>query len=240
MSYALGAAPSRAKDKVQVGVRAGGDIILARASYEASQILLGAAKRKRSERRAYITSRLRRYATDAGMRFAQNMDRLLAKGWGRNQAIYDSMRLIISDYYAQIGIEVIQAATANIYGADYGLGDTARDIGCAITGGVTAVGGAIVGLFTGGAAAPVVGAGGMMVGESIGCNDDARRSAERLAADQAAAAQAAADAAVEVAHSEERLGVKRAEEQTKQIQTLAIVGGGLLVLLVAGYAIVAV
>lgn len=234
MSYALGAAG--ANDGIRVGKRAGQDVILARASYDASRILLDAVKLRKPEREAYIEQRLGRYASDAGLRFVRNMDRLLARGWGRNQAIYDSMRLIIADHYAQLGIEAIQAAVASRYGADYGLGDTARDIGCGITGGITAIGGGIVGLFTGGAGSAAVGAGGSMVGSALDCGKRDREAAERIASDQAAAAQAAAEAALAQARAQERLG----KERTKQVQTVAFVGGGLLLLLIAGYAIVKV
>jgi len=240
MSYALGAAPSGAKDAIQVGERAAHDVILARASWEASQILVDAVKRRKPDREVYIEQQLKRYAPDADMRFAQNMKRLLGRGWGRNQAIYDSMRLIIADHYAQLGVEAIQAAVANVYGADYGLGDTARDIGCGITGGVTAIGGTILGLYTGGAGATAVGAGGSLVGSALDCGKEARQSQERIAAAQAEAAQAAALAAQAAAESQERLGAMQAQERTKQVKTIAIVGGGLLLLLVAGYAIVKV
>jgi hypothetical protein len=240
MSYALGAAPSRAKDGIQVGERAGRDVILARASWDASQILLDAVKQRKPDREVYIERRLKRYAPDAGRRFVQNMDRLLARGRNRNQAIYDSMRLIIADYYAQLGIEAIQAATANIYGADYGLGDDAKDIGCGITGGITAIGGAILGAYTGGAGATPVAVGGSLVGQALDCGSEARESQERIAAAQAQGAQAAAEAALAAAEAEERLGRTQAEERTKQVKTIAFVGGGLLLLLVTGYAIVKV
>jgi hypothetical protein len=165
-----------------------------------------------------------------------------SEGKGPNQALYDAMRLIIADHYTQLGIEAIQAASAQTYGADYGLGlSLGKKIGCGITGGVTAIGGAVVGLYTGGAGATPVAAGGSMVANTMGCNKDQQRAAQALAETQARQAQSMVDAAEAQARMEAQAQAHErtlATEKTSRFKVGAAVGGGVALLLGLGYMIV--
>lgn len=244
MSYASPQAP-QGRDGIKVGSKAGGDIILAQASYDASQILLRAARRPRSQRLAYVRSAMRRYGPGAAALFTRERETLRGRGWSPNQATYDAMRLVASNAYALEGMQAIRAALATEVSGEYaeGLGtisDEGRAIGCGITGGVTAIGGLIASIYGGQAGGTAVGAGGGMVGGALDCGKEARQSQERIAAAQAEAAQATANAALAAAQAQERTQTRLAEEQTKQITTVAIVGGGLLLLLATGYAIIKV
>jgi hypothetical protein len=239
MSYALGQTPQRATNSITVGSKAKDDVILARASLDASQILLRAAKRPRGRRIAFIRRQLQGYGGDAPKRFDRERAVLLRRGWQPNQATYDAMRLVASNYYAALGMRAIKVAMSERYGADHlvGLGaDDAKAIGCGITGGVTVVGSLVAGIYGGGAGAGAVGAGGSIVGSALDCNAGARESQERIAAAQSAQAQAAADAALQTAQAQERA----AGERTKQIKAVALVAGGLILVLGVGYAIVKV
>lgn len=224
---------------IVIGERARRDPILSNASLDAARILRAAVERPKPQRERFIESQLRAYG-DTGAKFARNLMRLERRGYPRNQALFDAVRLVIADHYAQWGLDAVAAATASVYGADYGLADTGRDIGCAITGGITAIGGGILGVLTGGAAATPVAAGGAAVSQGLDCGHREREAAERIAANQAEAAQFIAEQARLQAEAEERAGTKKAEERTKQVMTLAVIGGGLIFLLVAGYAIVKV
>lgn len=242
MSYALGATSSRANGRIDVGAHTGQDVILARASYEAAAILKAMMERPRAQRPGFVREQLRRYGTDIPRTVRDTAKRMRARGVGENQALFDAMRLEISKHYALRGIEVIQAAVANIYGADQGLGDdTAKAVGCGITGGVTAIGGAILGAYTGGAAATPVAAGGQIVAGAIGCNAAQQEAAQAAAASQAQAAQAMADAAAAQAQRESQAqehAQALAEQTTERLKVGLIVGGGLIVLLATGYMIV--
>lgn len=241
MSYALGQAPQRAGDEaIRVGSKAGKDMILAQASYDASQVLLRAARLPQPRRLGFIRRQMRFYGPGGPRQFETERKALLRRGWAPNQATYDAMRLVASNAYAREGLRAIHAALAKEVSVEYaeglGIDDTGRAVGCGITGGITAIGSLVAGIYTGGAGAGAVGAGGGMVGAALDCNQDARESQERIAAAQAQAAQAAANAALQAAQAQERA----AQERTKQIKTVALIGGGVLLLLATGYAIVKV
>lgn len=224
---------------IVVGKRARTDLILSNASLDAARILRSAVEEPKPQRERFIESRLKVYG-DTGQKFAQHLRRLQAKGYTRNQALYDAMRLVIADYYTQLGIDAMASAAAAAYGADHGMGDTGRDIGCAITGGTTAVVGGILGVLTGGAAATPIAAGGTAISQGLDCGYREREASERIAANQAEAAQFIAEQARLQAEAQERVETKKAEERTTQVTTLAVIGGGLVFLLVAGYAIIKV
>lgn len=245
MSYALGQAPQRAGDEaIRVGSKAGKDMILAQASYDASQVLLRAAKLPQPKRLGFIRRQMRFYGPGGPRDFGRERETLLRRGWAPNQATYDAMRLVASNAYAREGLRAIHAALAKEVSAEYaeglGIDDTGRAVGCGITGGVTAIGSLVAGIYTGGAGSGAVGAGGSMVGAALDCGQDARESQERIAAAQAQAAQATADAALAQAQLQAQSSAQAAEERTKQVKTVAIIGGSVLLLLVTGYAIVKV
>jgi hypothetical protein len=230
------AAAVGSRDAVRVGAVAYRDPILSRASLEAAEMLRLAVRKPRWARDSFVRSRLVRYGPDAARKYGANLNRLTAKGWSRDQALFDSIRLVIADYYAQMGVEAIRAAVAQNQDADRaGLGDdTARQVGCAITGGTTALVGSIVGIFTGGAGSAAAAAGGTLIGSAMQCNREQQQSTQQIAASQAAQAQAQLqqaqlDAATQLAMQQAR---------TKEIATVAVIGGAALVLLLAGYAVI--
>jgi len=215
---------------IAVGKTAHWDPILARASYDAAQILYGASKLPKWRREQFVAQRLDALAPGLGRKSRRKRDELVASGKAPNQAIFDAMRLSIADRLAQRGIEYIQAATSNIHGADHGLGEdnTGRDVGCAITGGTTAILGLIAGIYTGGAGAGAVGAGGSAVAGSIGCNRDAIAAQAASADAQARQAQALVEAA-RLQAEQEQARLAQTRERNKM---LLIAGGGVAVLLV--------
>lgn len=231
----------RRKGGIQVGSAAKHDIILAQASDDASRILLAAAKRPQGQRLRLIRERMRYYGPGSQQLFEQERQTLLRRGWEPNQATYDAMRLVASNAYAREGMQAIQAALAEKVSGEYaeGLGeisDKGRQIGCGITGGVTAIGGLVASIYGGQAGGTAVGTGGGALATSLDCNKAQREAAAALAEQQAATAQANADAALAAAQA----ASKTAEERTKQVKTIAIASAGLIALLATGYAIVKV
>jgi hypothetical protein len=215
---------------IEVGKTAHRDPILARASYDAARILYDAARLPKTQREQFVARRLDALAPGLGRKARRKRDELVANGKAPNQAIFDAMRLAIADRLAQRGIEYIQAAASNIYGADYGLGEdnTARDVGCAITGGTTAILSLIVGAYTAGAGAPIVGAGGGAIAGAIGCNRDALAAQQATADAQSRQAQALVEQA-RLAAEQEQARLAQTRERNK---VLLIAGGGVAVLLV--------
>lgn len=233
-------ATSRGSDAIRVGQVAYRDPILARASLEAAQLLKSAVDRPKDIREDFVRGELRGYGPGAALKFTRKLAKLSRRGLNRNQAIFDSLRMVIADYYTQLGVEAIQAAMAQAYDADRaGLGeDVGRQVGCAITGGATAIIGSILGVFTGGAGSSAAAVGGSLIGAGLDCGHDERVAQQQIAEAQARQAQAVAEQARIQAESQERLARIAAESRTKQIVTVALVGGSALVLALAGYAIV--
>lgn len=239
MTYSTPQTPTRSG--IRVGRAAKNDIILSRASLDASDILLDAAKRPRGQRLWYIRERMRHYGPGSRQLFDRERATLVRRGWAPNQATYDAMRLVASNAYAREGMQAIRAALATHQTAEYadGLGeisDKGRTIGCGITGGVTAIGGLVASIYGGQAGGTAVGTGGGAVAGALDCNKGQREAAQALAEQQAALAQAQADAALAAAQAQG----KTAEERTKQVKTVALVSAGLIALLATGYAIVKV
>jgi len=223
-----------ARKRIRVGKNAARDPILAQASLDAAEILYRAMQQPSASRDRFVQERLRRYGPTVFANVVRKRAELRRKGYNAAQALYDAMRLRIADYYTERGVEAIQAATANVYGVDYGLGGTAQDVGCAITGGITAIGGGIVSLFSGGGGGYAVGAGGGAVGEAMGCNDQARRDMQQIANAQAREAEAL----VERARLEANAEMHRETEKTKRLIVGVAVGAGALLLVATGVMIV--
>lgn len=240
MTYAQLQRP-RQPGEIQVGSAAKNDVILAQASYDASQILLRAAKKPPGKRLTFIRRQMLYYGPGSAQRFEQERKTLMRRGWEPNQATYDAMRLVASNAYAREGVQAILAALSTNMTAEYaqGLGemsDRGRQIGCGITGGGTAILGTVASIYGGQAGGGAVGIGGGLVGGALNCNKEQQEAAQALAEQQAAAAQANADAALAAAQATS----KAAEERTKQVKTIAIASAGLIALLATGYAIVKV
>ena len=238
MSYALGQMQSsRQPSGVQVGSRAARDPILARASLAAADILAAAAHKPRARRPAFIQRELQR-------RFdAKTRALFIEKKVSTDQGVYDALRLAIADYYSLVGLRYIQRSLKKKYGSKFtpvplgglgALGDEGQDIGCAIGGGTTALVGALVGAYTGGAGTPLVGAAGTMAMTAAGCGADAAAAQGELAASQANAAQQQLQAAQVAAAAQAEASAAR----TRQIVTIGAIAGGALLLAGVGYMIV--
>jgi hypothetical protein len=78
------------------------------------------------------------------------------------------------------------------------------------------------------------------VSSALECNKEQLEAQQRIAEAQAEAAEAQANAALMAAQSEQQAQLQLAEQRTAQVKTVAWVGGGLLLLLATGYAIVKV
>lgn len=242
MSYAS-ARKATPDNAIAVGSKAGHDVILAEASYDASQILVRASRRRQGTRLAFIRTAIRSYLPDAHDRFDVERATLLRRGWSPNQATYDAMRLVISNALAREGAMAIRAALATRVSGEFteglgGISNIGRKIGCGITGGVVAGGSIVAGIYGGAAGAGAVGAGGSILGSALDCSKDEREAAQKLAEEQAAAAQQLADTALETARIQKETAHDVAQERTKQVKTAAVVGGATLLLLFTGYMIV--
>ena len=238
MSYSLGQTKTGA---IQVGQKARYDPILAKASLRASELLLLAARRPAPNRPSFIRRELRqRYGPRVLRRYER--ERVALRGTrSPDQALYDALRLAIADHLTRIGVMYLQSAMAEKYGSGFvpaplqgGLGDEARDIGCAVGGGATALLAAVIGGFTAGVGAPLVGAGGQLALTAAGCGAEGTAAQQGLSEAEAALAQAELDAAAETAAAEEAAR----QQRNKTIMTVAAVGGGVLLLGVVGYVIV--
>lgn len=213
--------------QISVGQNAAKDVILARASLDSARILFDASKVQRSARPGLVARKLGRLGPSAYPVYLKTLSRLEAKGWPRNQAVFDALRLTISDNYAAQGAKAIREAARSA-----GLGDdTGRQVGCAITGGVTAIGGSILSMYTGGIGGSAMSVGGQLVGGALDCNRDAREAQQATAAAQAREAQALAEQARLQAEALERAAAHR----SSQVRTVAIAGGGVALLLGLGW-----
>lgn len=229
MSYALG---QTGKTGIQVGARAARDPILGRASLEAAQLLVRAAKRPREGRAAFLVRAVgRKYGVKTRAAYRAKL-----RGGSGDQGLYDALRLAIADYYVGVGMRYLQKKLSERHGERFipgplgALGDEGQDIGCAIGGGATALISGIVGAYTAGVGAPFVGAGGTLALTAAGCGAPGQQAAQDLAAAEAAAAAAAALAEAE----RQRLAT---EQRGKTIKVAAIIGGAVLGVGVLGYVV---
>lgn len=236
MSYALGATPSRA-NTIRLGSLARKDVIFARASYEASSILLRSMKKPRAQRVSYIESQLRRYYAGSKQRFVAKRQELMSAGTAPRQATFDAMRLIIANHYAQLGMEAIQAAIARTHSAE-ALGDRdAELVGCAITGGVTAIGGFFASLYGGPAGGGAVGTGGQLVGQVLDCGKEEREALLELQQEQ----NKQTELQIRLAELEaDEGGGGSFDPMSSTTKKVLAASAGVLVLLVVGFVIVKV
>ena len=217
-------------DGVRVGKTAYTDPVLAHASLEAATMVKQSMSYPPSQRRGYIMSQVRARGAGLERTARSKMNGMVRRGVNPDQAIFDSVRMTLADKAIGEGLAFIRQAVDSPYEATAGLG-SAQDVGCAITGGITAVGGFIASIF-GGAG------GGGAISESIGCNDAARAAAARnaqleaqAAADQLAAAREMAAAQVASA----KAGVNVQFMKGKMYTNVALIGGGVLLVLGIGY-----
>jgi hypothetical protein len=210
---------------------------LAHASLEAATLVKQSMSYPPARRLRYIMSQVRARGPGLEPTARSKMNSMLRRGVGYDQAIFDSVRMTLADKAIGDGLALIQHAMRYPDEAISGLG-SAQDVGCAITGGITAVGGFIASIFGGAGGGGAVGTGGGAISESIGCNDAARAAAARnaqldaqAAADQLAAAREMA--AAQVAAS--RAAVNVQFQKGKMYTNVALIGGGVLLVLGIGY-----
>jgi len=224
-------------DGVRVGKTAYTDPVLAHASLEAATMVKQSMSYPPSQRRGYIMSQVRARGAGLERTARSKMNGMVRRGVNPDQAIFDSVRMTLADKAIGEGLAFIRQAVDSPYEATAGLG-SAQDVGCAITGGITAVGGFIASIFGGAGGGGAVGTGGGAISESIGCNDAARAAAARnaqleaqAAADQLAAAREMAAAQVASA----KAGVNVQFMKGKMYTNVALIGGGVLLVLGIGY-----
>lgn len=210
---------------ISVGQTATRDPVLARASLLASQVLVRVTKLPKDEREAAAVHELNRIRSGLGAAWKKELARLLAKGVSRDQAIFDAMRLVIANRFAQEGVDLIRMVLARYEGAEALGDDTARDVGCAITGGTTAIVGTIFGAYTGGAGSAAMSTGGQLIGQALNCG--AREAAAQQAS--AAAQAAAAQAQLQLAQQQAAAAQARRDDYIKY----AMIGGGTLAVITA-------
>ncbi len=154
---------------------------------------------------------------------------MFGQGTPEPQATFDALRLVAANYYTSRGMQWLKAALGPEALGALGEEDVGKMVGCGIGGGATAILSAVVGAYTAGVGAPIVGAGGGVAMAAAGCGAP---SSSQQAAQQAAAAQQQAQEAARLAAE-----AQAAEERKK---TYMLAGGlGLLGLvgLGLGYAI---
>ena len=229
----------RNSSTITVGQAARRDPILAEASYEASKILRKSVTKPRSVRDEFVRNALMsKYGTAAAISYEKALRRLPQKGWQRNQAIYDSIRLAIADALTRSAILAIDTALKQEMGVDQGLGMSAkgRQVGCGVVGGATLVGGIVASIYGGQAGGTGANVGGQLIGGVMDCSKAEREAAQKLAEQQAAAAQAELARTQALAELENARG----RETTKRVLMIAGIGGAVALVGLVGYAIVKV
>jgi uncharacterized membrane protein YqiK len=201
----------QARGRVEVGHKAAADPVLAQASLDASEILLGYVRR--TAKQAYLRAKLSDYGPGAYNEVARRRLELRRMGKTPSQALYDAMRHVIANFYAAQGAQAYRKA-AGLGGFKSTLKSLTRTAACA-TADVTSSLAQREAVRTGGAAAT----------RALDCGREQRRDALQLAEAQAAEAQAMADKARQEAEAQAR-GDKR--------RTMYIVGGSVAVLALVG------
>lgn len=187
---------------VSVGTRAFVDPVLAKASLDASSIMLAMAKVRADERLAVMQRSLERLGVGPQDVIAE-MQRGLVPGANPDQVTFDALRLAIANARLDLGIDHIRQNIASRSGwdslIDTGLGAMSandRATGCVVAQGAQTVGtiaqvvplyGQIVGLVTG--------IGSSVAGAALDCGKETRDAATAAAAAQAQLAAAQQTAA---------------------------------------------
>lgn len=216
--------------------------MLAVASREAAEARLASMDCAPPRRLACLRQSLVQYGPGAREKFDVELTRLRKRGVNEAQARYDAFRLVAANRWFERGQEVVRAATAQALDAERaGLGDnTARDVGCGVTGVATGVLALVGSIYTAGVAAPIIGAGGAVVANQIGCGAEQAAAAQAAANANSEAANALTEAANARAAAEAATAERERLEQRKTLITAGLIGGGALLLLGLGYAIIKV
>jgi len=190
-----------------VGQAASADPILARASLDASGVLLAMAKAQPASRSLVLRQKLDALQPGLGPEVARRL-RKNTRNRGQDQALFDAIRSTLADRVRERVVGQIRNSVGNRLGWDVlvdtplgtaGLGDLApgdRAIGCSIAGGANTVGGiASIVPFWGTIVKGVTDVGSGIASGAMDCTREQREAQARLAASQAATAQRQLEAA---------------------------------------------
>lgn len=214
-----------------VGSRAFVDPLLAKASLDASTILLAMARRPPADRLEALREGLERLGVNASQVIAE-----LRRGFGRpvspplspDQFTFDVLRLALANSRMDSSVDNWRHLIGSQVGWDSALGSLSpndRATGCMISGGAQTVGGIaqiipIYGTIIGGIAS----IGGAIAGGQLDCAREAREAAAQAAAAQVqlAAAQQAATAAQQASSTASR---------RQRLKTIGVGGAALVAIL---------
>jgi hypothetical protein len=187
-----------------VGKAASTDPILARASLDASSVLLAMAKVPADQRPAVLRRKLNDLQPGLGPEVARRL-RANLRNRGQDQALFDAIRSVLADRVYDRGLQFLRNRAGTQFGWDtvldtpLGLGQLApndRATGCTIAGGASAVSGPVSLIpVVGWIASPILGFGSQIASGAMDCTREQREAQARQAATQAAAAQAQLQAA---------------------------------------------
>lgn len=236
MTYALGHALGDLS-RVGVGRRAFADPVLAKASLDASSIMLAMAKATPSTRLDVMQAALDRMGVRSDEVVAE-MKRSLRPSANPDQVTFDALRMAIANARVERSLDNMQQAVASRGGwdtvVDSGVGQLSpndRATGCMITGGANIVGGA----------ASLVPGYGTLIGAAIGIGSSIASGALNCGADaQAAAANAAlAQQQLQMAQAQaaQIQAQALADSRRRRFQTVAVGGAILLAVLGAAWVV---
>ena len=233
MSYASSRGALGDLTSVTVGPMAFRDPILAKASLDASAIMLAMANVDAAQRLPLMQASLERLGVSSADVVAEMQRGLARRGADPDQVTFDAMRLAIANTRLDRGLDVLGQKIASRSGwdalVDTGLGALSandRATGCLVAAGAQTVGGVVsaipgYGTLIGG----VVAIGASVAGGQLDCGKETREAAANATAAQERLAAAQATAAANVASAE-------AASRQKRIRTLA--AGGVILLAVLG------
>lgn len=212
---------------LSVGKRAFADPVLAKASLDASSILLEMSKASPVDRLPMLIARLKRAHVDPAP-VIQSLRKDMAQGRHPDQATFDVVRLAIANARMDSSMDNWQHLIASRVGWDSALGSLSpndRATGCMISGGAQTVGGIaqiipIYGTIVGGIAS----IGGAIAGGQLDCGREAREAA-------AAAAQAQAQLELAQQNAAAAQGAAAAASRSQRIKTIGIGSAALVAVL---------
>jgi len=219
---------------VGVGRRAFTDPVLAKASLDASSIMLAMAKAMPVQRLPLMEASLERLGVQPSTVVAE-MKKGFVPGANPDQVTFDAMRMAIANGRVDVGLDRLRQNVLSRSGwdalIDTGLGDLSandRATGCMITGGANIVGGVAsvvpgYGTLVGG----VISIGSSIAGQQLDCGKEARD-----AAAAAARAQAQLQQAQQAQQDQQAAGM--AASRQRRLKTVAV--GGAILLTVLGAA----
>lgn len=232
MSYAQRAALGDTGG-VRVGQGARSDAVLAKASLLASQILVKVTRLPKADRKAVAAGELNKLSPGLGSEWKAELAKQISEGRKRDQAVFDSMRLVIANRYFDRGVELLRGAMASDYGWDSmldvpGLGDdTARDVGCTVAGGVSMVTGLIGSIYGGPSGGAAANGGSSLIAGGLDCNRRDREAQLTMSNNQVAQAQT--NLALAQQQAAAQLAAEQSRSETTKTMVFVGVGGAVVI-----------